>query len=111
MRSRPSAYKEHNWESVSCPARRYSQLVCHAGTFQFQHDCASRQTVLFNTQMHSKTPLPDGMALYAFEQTPPVSTYLAAFVVGSLTNVSAIVPGTTPFEEARTVSIWGTPHR
>ncbi len=69
------------------------------------------QTVLFNTRMHSKTPLEDGMALYAFEQTPPMSTYLAAFVVGSLTNVSAIVPGNTPFEEARTVSIWGTPHR
>ena len=79
--------------------------------FNFSMTAPAGQTVLFNTRMISKTSLLDGMALYAFEQTPPMSTYLAAFVVGSLTNVSAIVPGNTPFDEARVVSIWGTPHR
>ncbi len=69
------------------------------------------QTVLFNTQLTSRTPLTDGLALFKFEPTPPMSTYLVAFVVGHLTNVSALVPGNTPFDKSRTVSIWGHPHR
>ncbi len=69
------------------------------------------QSLLFNTHMLSRTPLSDGMAAYKFAETPPMSTYLVAFVVGSLTNVSALIPGNSPFDEPRTVSIWGTPHR
>ena len=69
------------------------------------------QTVLFNTQLMSRMPLTDGLALYKFKPTPPISTYLVAFVVGSLTNVSGLVPGNTPFDKPRTVSIWGHPHR
>lgn len=79
--------------------------------FDFSLTAPASQTALFNTRLLSRSPVADGLALYKFEQTPPMSPYLVAFVVGGLTNVSALVPGNTPFDEPRTVSIWGTPHR
>lgn len=91
--------------------RTRHQLDSLQAPFTFSMTAPASQTVLFNTRLMSRTPLTDGLALFNFEPTPPISTYLVAFVVGSLTNVSALVPGNTPFDKPRTVSIWGHPHR
>ena len=40
-----------------------------------------------------------------FLPTPPMSTYLLAFVVGDLASVTRTLPG------GRNVSVWGTPDR
>ena len=79
--------------------------------FSISLTAPASQAVLSNARLASRVPVSEGLALHTFEQTPPMSTYLVAFVIGNLTNVSALVPGRTPFDEARTVSIWATPHR
>ena len=79
--------------------------------FSISLTAPASQAVLSNARLASRVPVSGGLALHNFEQTPPMSTYLVAFVIGNLTNVSALVPGRTSFDEARTVSIWATPHR
>ncbi|KAK9817285.1 hypothetical protein WJX72_012218 [[Myrmecia] bisecta] len=65
---------------------------------------------LFNTREHHTKDLEGGRVEHGYEETPPMSTYLAAFVVGELASMSAIVPSRTG-GPARAVSIWGTPDR
>ena len=79
--------------------------------FNISLTAPASQAVLSNTRLVSRMPVSAGLTRHTFEQTPPMSTYLVAFVVGNLTNVSTLVPGRTPFDEPRTVSIWATPHR
>ncbi len=60
--------------------------------------------------------LDEGMIARTFETTPPMSSYLLAFIVGNITSVSGEVPAYTapgqpsdPDARPRPVSIWGTP--
>ncbi|KAK9845543.1 hypothetical protein WJX84_010042, partial [Apatococcus fuscideae] len=58
----------------------------------------------------------EGMIARTFMHTPPMSSYLLAFIVGNITRVSGEVPAYappgaagSPQGPARLVSIWGTP--
>lgn len=52
-----------------------------------------------------------GMTRHRFQATPPMSSYLVAFVVGNLTQTStAITSGLDPVFRYD-VSVWGTPDR
>ena len=60
--------------------------------------------------------LGDGLIARTFMHTPPMSSYLLAFIVGNITRVSGEVPAYVPAGQAgpsqgpaRPVSIWGTP--
>lgn len=86
-------------------------LTAAQARYDFELTAPTNLSALFNTRHRSQKALEGGMALRSFDPTPPVSSYLVAFVIGNLTNVSAIVPGQTPFSEPRTVSVWGTPDR
>ena len=88
-----------------------SKLCAMQAPFSISLTAPASQAVLSNARLASRVPVSEGLALHTFEQTPPMSTYLVAFVIGNLTNVSALVPGMTSFDEPRTVSIWAAPHR
>ena len=64
----------------------------------------------------SREGLGEGMIARTFMHTPPMSSYLLAFIVGNITRVSGEVPAYVPpgqagmpQGDARPVSIWGTP--
>ena len=88
-----------------------SKLCAMQAPFSISLTAPASQAVLSNAQLASRMPVSEGLAQHTFEQTPPMSTYLVAFVIGDLTNVSALVPGRKSFDEPLTVSIWATPHR
>lgn len=52
-----------------------------------------------------------GLKAHRFQTSPPMSTYLVAFVVGKLASVSAMVPSSDPQQQPRPVSVWGIPSR
>lgn len=81
--------------------------------FNFSLSAPAHLTALFNSrQAGAALALPGGaLSRRSFEPTPPMSPYLVAFVVGNLTNASALVPGATPMDEKRVISVWGTPDR
>lgn len=66
------------------------------------------QNVLFNTMQTGQATLPSGLVQHTFAPTPAMSTYLIAFIVGSLVNVSQTVPC---MNGNVVVSVWGTPQR
>lgn len=53
----------------------------------------------------------NGWATTVFEPTPPMSSYLVAFIVGNLTGVSQNVPTLDGVGKERPVSIYGIPER
>ena len=69
------------------------------------------QVVLANMPLASAASLSSGQTRHAFEITPPMSSYLVAFIVGNLTSVSSTVPYPHGAGPDRSVSIWGTPDR
>ncbi|BDA42905.1 Aminopeptidase N [Coccomyxa sp. Obi] len=88
--------------------------------YNFSLTAPAHLTALFNTPQvnpASEAPagaapdLAGGLVRRSFQPTPPMSSYLVAFVVGNLTNASALVPGINPMDDRRTVSVWGTPDR
>ena len=79
--------------------------------FDFALTAPSNLTALFNTRAAAAEPWADGLTRTSYERTPRMATYLVAFVIGNLTNVSASVPGQDPFADPRQVSVWGTPDR
>jgi aminopeptidase N len=58
--------------------------------------------LLSNTPIEKQTTLPDSMVSTSFETTPPMSTYLLAFVIGNMHNISSKTKRGTD------VSIWTT---
>jgi aminopeptidase N len=78
--------------------------------YNFTLTVPANLTALFNTRERSQQ-LQGSLCTRNYELTPPMSSYLVAFVIGNLTNASAVVPGPSPFSEPRTVSVWGTPDR
>ena len=66
------------------------------------------QTVLFNSLQQAQTTQPDGRVLHQFRPTPAMSSYLVAFIVGDLANVSRTVPA---LNGNVIVSVWGTSAR
>ena len=79
--------------------------------FDFALTAPGNLTALFNTRAAAVEDAGDGLIRTLYERTPRMSTYLVAFVVGNLTNVSTSVPGQDPFAEPRRISVWGTPDR
>lgn len=92
-------------------------LIGLQARYNFSLTAPEHLTTLFNTRQlsasgsASSSAPAGGLSRRSFELTPPMSSYLVAFVVGNLTNASALVPGATPMDERRTVSVWGTPDR
>ncbi|KAK9863355.1 hypothetical protein WJX84_004350, partial [Apatococcus fuscideae] len=67
-------------------------------------------------QSASTEGLGEGLVARTFMHTPPMSSYLLAFIVGNLTSVSGTVPAYTAAGQSaadagpsRPVSVWGTP--
>ena len=71
----------------------------------------SDQTVLFNTPSDVVSDLGSNRKMHKFLPTPPMSSYLVAFVVGKLESVSRNVPYPDGTQPDRPVSIYGTPDR
>lgn len=71
----------------------------------------SQEKVLFNTPEASSAAAGSGKARHTFDVTPPMSSYLVAFVVGNLTSVSSTVPYPHGTQADRLISVWGTPDR
>lgn len=69
------------------------------------------QTVLFNMPQDQVVSLGGSMATTAFKPTPPMSSYLVAFIVGNLTGVSKNVPAPNGIGKERPVSIYSIPER
>ena len=90
--------------SASCvPCRRLSASDLTA---------PASQAVLSNARLASRVPVSGGLALHNFEQTPPMSTYLVCLCHWEPNK--CVCPGAWEdvlLIEARTVSIWATPHR
>lgn len=88
------------------------KLIGMQARYNFSLMAPEHLTTLFNTrQLAASSATAGSLSRRSFELTPPMSSYLVAFVVGNLTNASALVPGATPMDERRTVSVWGTPDR
>lgn len=68
------------------------------------------QTVLFNMPELSATPVAGNLVAHSFQATPPMSTYLVAFIVGNLQSVETTVPAPSG-GTSRPVRVWGTPAR
>ena len=74
-------------------------------TFEATLVIPSHLTALSNTPLASETPAETGMKRVRFRETPPMSTYLLAFVVGELESIEAkSLDGTL-------VRVWTTPGR
>ena len=69
------------------------------------------QTILFNMPRKDSTTRENGWATTVFKPTPPMASYLVAFIVGNLTGVSQNVPTLDGVGEERPVSIYGIPER
>ena len=70
-------------------------------------------TALTNMPLEHTHPAEGGLQTSHFQTSPPMSTYLVAFIVGNLTHVSTTVPAPAGAAsgESRPVSIYGTPQR
>lgn len=70
-------------------------------------------TALTNMPLEHTHPAEGGLQTSHFQTSPPMSTYLVAFIVGNLTHVSTTVPAPAGAAsgEPRPVSIYGTPQR
>ena len=71
----------------------------------------ANQTVLFNMPRQESTTKANGWSTTSFEPTPPMASYLVAFIVGNLTGVSQNVPTSNGVGKGRPVSIYGIPER
>lgn len=71
----------------------------------------SEKSVLFNMPLNLKKDAGNGRTIHEFQPTPPMSSYLVAFIVGKLENVSQSVPYPGGKGNDRPVSIWGIPER
>ena len=69
--------------------------------------------MLFNTELASSSHMGNGLVQHHFAPTPPMSTYLVAWVLGPLVNDSMLVDGALINGEVRQhrISVWGTPQR
>ena len=81
---------------------------CMQATYDFNLTAPPGQAVLFNSLQKSQTTQPSGAVLHQFHTTPAMSSYLVAFIVGGLTNVTQTVPA---MQGQVAVSVWGTPAR
>ena len=91
-------------------------LLCSAvwlqAKFRFTMVAPEGQTVLFNMPEAKAEPRAGGLVAHTFQETPIMSTYLVAFIVGRLQAVSKTVPASAGTAgTARTVQVWGTPQR
>ena len=69
-------------------------------------------SALFNTaEAAPAASTPGGRLLHSFLATPPMSSYLVAFVVGNLTSIQRHVPGGLDPAVSHLVRVWGTPDR
>eukprot|EP00887_Chlorella_sp_A99_P003256 scaffold9.g3256.t1 len=75
--------------------------------YNFKMEAPEQLQVLFNTQP-TKHEGEEGRRSWHFAPTPPISTYLVAFVVGDLARVGRPVECAGG---AVNVSVWGTPDR
>ena len=85
-----------------------SPLCCLQATWAFSMIVPAGQQVLFNTKQSAQSTLPNGLVQHTFVPTPPMSSYLVAFIVGGLANVTQTVPC---MNGDVVVSVWGTPQR
>ncbi len=67
---------------------------------------------LFNTkELPARSAGQGGRLLHSFLPTPPMSSYLVAFVVGNLTSIQRRVQSPLDPKTSHVVRVWGTPDR
>jgi puromycin-sensitive aminopeptidase len=76
--------------------------------YNFTFVTPSDAVALFNTaeDPSKAVDLGGGFTSHSYALTPPMSSYLVAFVVGRLQSVSIITQG-----QPRNISVWGRPER
>jgi hypothetical protein len=97
--------------SLQCCRYEFHRLDCHMGLqakFNFTFTTPSDMVALFNTAEDATAAVAEakGMTSHRYDLSPPMSTYLVAFIVGRLSSVSLITQG-----QPRNISVWGTPDR
>lgn len=97
-------------DSAEREAYRHIEF-CMQAIWNFSMTAPANQTVLFNTPRQDTMTMENGWATTIFEPTPPMSSYLVAFIVGNLTGVSQNVPTLDGVGKERPVSIYGIPER
>ena len=92
---------------------RHHSGYCLQAAFEIKLTTPVGLTALTNMPLEHTHPVEGGLQTSHFQTSPPMSTYLVAFIVGNLTHVSTIVPAPVgaASEEPRPVSIYGTPQR
>ncbi len=90
---------------------QFPNLNCHMriqAKFNFTFTTPSDMVALFNTAEDATATVAEakGMTSHRYDLSPPMSTYLVAFIVGRLSSVSLITQG-----QPRNISVWGTPDR
>ena len=81
---------------------------CVQATYDFNLTAPPGQAVLFNSLQKAQATQPSGAVLHQFHTTPAMSSYLVAFIVGGLANVTQTVPA---MRGQVAISVWGTPAR
>ena len=106
-------YQDHLSADAAQPILAQTEnFAALQATFSFSMTAPAGQKVLFNMpESGSGTPVDGGMVAHTFQDTPIMSTYLVAFIVGNLTAVETTVPATFGMPSARPVQVWGTPER
>ncbi len=102
---------EQRYNSTA-PVLRFTLAIAQA-RYNFSLTAPAHLTALFNTPQvdpASEAPagaapdLAGGLVRRSFQPTPPMSSYLVAFVVGNLTNASALVHGAGAGDERGGIS-------
>lgn len=61
-------------------------FLCSSAVFQLSMRVQAHLTVLFNSPLMRVVPEDNGLAVFEFEETVPMSTYLVAIYIGEIEN-------------------------